>query len=210
MFILMRLCYFVIMLGLFGVMIYSFLHLDKKLYKFIVLPIVPVFLCLLFLGTGNHTRKPNVNEESVNCVREYLSGMSDSNYKFETESISGEIYINSENKNKNDRNDYLEHIYVEGQTVEGVTDSGIKYVFSPVKTGHDSRFWNLYYPTGATGQIYIFVEDKCLRVDYLYIGENPYDFLNGIIDPTYFYCPEINVKDILRSAVVSEDKGYYG
>ena len=72
------------------------------------------------------------------------------------------------------------------------------------------QFWNLYYPTGATGEICICFKSECILIDYLYIGENPYDFLNGIIDPTYFYCPEINVEDILSNAVVSEDKGYYG
>ncbi len=203
----MRLCYFVIMLGLFCVMIYSFLHFDKKLYKTVVFSTTPIFLVLLFLGNGYHTREPNINEGSLNCVGEYLTKMDSSDYKFETETVSGTISIFYDSENGNNMSEYL---YTKVKTKEGVTSNGIKYVFSPVVVSHNPQFWNLYYPTGATGEICICFKSECILIDYLYIGENPYDFLNGIIDPTYFYCPEINVEDILSNAVVSEDKGYYG
>lgn len=196
-----RFLYFLGLAALLGVLVYAFANPHKKHIKFIIIISVVLLFVLIFFGFGTHVRTPNINEESIECVTEFLSEIEGFEYNFETEVISGTIYINDENEDTIDRNDYVDYRYKKWEVKEGTTDNGIKYIIPLFFATHSEQFWYMYYPTGAYGDMYFFTDNKRVWISYSYVDENPLIFLSGIIAPAYFYCPEINIGDVFDGIV---------
>lgn len=164
-----------------------------------------VLLCLLcFWGMGDHTRYANVNEESLENVSKYLSTIDSGYYEFEIKNISGDVTVMNYVPFINQYDEF----FGESKTKSGTTENGGIYTLTPVVACHHEQILYMYYPTAATGEIYLSVNGKYLCVSYYYTDGNPLGFLWGIIAPDYFYCREINVDEILNNMVEVDDYYY--